>query len=71
MKGNKKLKRRKWYSTDIKPPYGYDYIVMTDMGYIFEASFEGDGWHLSEVRNEKVYFPLYENQMCIYKWMKV
>lgn len=71
MQGNKKLKRHKWYSAEITPPLGCGYVVMTDMGYIFEAEYQKDGWHLSEVRGGKVYFPLYENQECIYKWMRV
>ena len=71
MQGNKKLKRHKWYSAEIIPPLGWGYVVMTDMGCIFEAEYQKDGWHLSEVRRGKVYFPLYENQECIYKWMRV
>lgn len=71
MQGNKKLKRHKWYSAEIIPPLGWGYVVMTDMGHIFEAECQKDGWHLSEVHGGKVYFPLYENQECIYKWMRV
>ena len=42
---------------------------MTDMGYVFEAHYEDDGYHLSNVVNGKVYFPREENQESIVRWM--
>lgn len=66
-----KLKRRKWYSAKIKPDCEWDLIVMTDMGYIFEATYRGNLWYLSVVNNHKVSFPVYESQESIIKWMKV
>ena len=64
------MKARKWYSASIKPDRKSDLIVMTDMGYVFQACYEDDGWHTAEVVYGKVYFHLYEYQDCIVKWMK-
>lgn len=66
-----KLKRRKWYSTNIKPDVKTDLIVMSDMGYIFEAVYENDKFLVSNVKNYKVYFEPWMEQESIIKWMKV
>ena len=66
-----KLKRRKWYSTNIKPDVKVNLIVMTDMGYIFEAVYENDKFLLSLVKRYKVYFEPWVHQHNIIKWMKV
>ena len=65
------MKTRKWYSTKVKPDRRYDLIIMTDMGYIFQACYEQDGWHVAKENNGKVYFTRWENQDSIIKWMKV
>lgn len=70
------MKTRKWYDCYKIKPKRYsnvydEYIVMTDMGYIFSATWEKDGWHVMVVKNNKCYFPLYENQDSLVKWMKV
>ncbi len=70
MKG--KLKRRKWYSiSTIKPDVDCGLIVMTDMGYIFEAIYEDGVYKTSFVDNHKVYFAEYKNQDSLVKFMKV
>lgn len=66
----KNLKKRKWYSVNVKPDCKYGLLIMTDMGYVFEATFENGLWYISTVRNHKVYFELEENQDSIVKWMK-
>lgn len=68
----KKLKNRKWYST-IKtiPDREFDLIIMTDMGYIFEATYQNGQFLTSVVRNGKVYFETYFNQDSIVRFMKV
>ena len=68
-----KLKRRKWYSTAIRPDTSSWLIVMTDMGYMFEAIYSDNKFLVSIVRNGKVYFEEGEwmNQESIVKWMKV
>lgn len=66
-----KLKRRKWYSTNIKPDVKTDLIVMSDMGYIFEAVYENDKFLVSLVKSYKVYFEPWMEQESIIKWMKV
>lgn len=69
-----KLKRRKWYSTTIKPDSPYRLIVMTDMGYMFEAIYSDNKFLVSIVRNGKVYYEECEEwiqQENIVKWMKV
>ena len=64
------MKTRKWYSTNVKPDRRYNLIIMTDMGYVFEAVYENNKFLVSNVRNDKVYFEEYDNQECIIKWMK-
>lgn len=67
-----KLKRKKWYSTSIKPDFPYRLIVMTDMGYMFEAIYSDNKFLTSIVRNGgKVYFEEWIQQENIVKWMKV
>lgn len=66
-----KLKRRKWYSTNIKPDVKTNLIVMSDMGYIFEAVYENDKFLVSLVKSYKVYFEPWMEQESIIKWMKV
>ena len=61
------LKKRKWYSTSITPDRKSELIVMTDMGYVFEAVYENNKFLVSVVRNHKVYF---EEGYDIIKWMK-
>lgn len=65
------MKTRKWYSSKIKPDRNSDLIVMTDMGYIFEAVYEDDKFLVSNVKNFKVYFEPWIEQDDILKWMKV
>lgn len=50
------MKTKKWYSTSIKPDRSNDLIVMTDMGYIFEAVYVNGKFLVSNVKNYKVYF---------------
>ena len=50
MKG---LKKGKWYSVNIKPDKSIGLIVMTDMGYIFEAVYEDGKFLVSIVKNGK------------------
>lgn len=70
MKG--KLKRRKWYNTSgTKPDVNCGLIVMTDMGYIFEAVYEDGVYKTSSVSNHKVYFIEHSNQDSLVKFMKV
>ena len=65
------LKRRKWYlANNVKPDCEHGLIVMTDMGYVFEASFKNGIWHLLAQRNNKAYFVIVEHQDSIIKWMK-
>ena len=68
---NRKLKRKKWYPATIKPDVTSDLIVMTDMGYIFEAVYENDKFLVSIVKNYKVYFEEWMKQYSIVKWMKI
>ncbi len=63
------MKTRKWYSTSIKPDRRINLIIMTDMGYVFEAIYENNKFLISNLRNGKVYFED-EDQECIVKWMK-
>ena len=70
MKG--KLKLGKWYNTlKVKPDVNCGLIVMTDMGYIFEAIYEDGVYKTSSVSNHKVYFIEYSNQDSLVKFMKV
>lgn len=65
------LKKKKWYLCTVKPIWKDGLIVMTDMGYMFEAIFVNDKWAISSVENNKVYFKTSEHPECIIKWMKV
>jgi hypothetical protein len=65
------MKTRKWYSTTNKPDRSNDLIIMTDMGYIFEAVYENGKFLVSNVKNYKVYFEEWVEQENIIKWMKV
>lgn len=65
------LKKRKWYHTSIKPDRKRGIIIMTDMGYLFEAVYENGEYHLSDVRDDKVYFERCQNQESIVKFMLV
>ena len=65
------MKTRKWYSTTIKPDRANDLIIMTDMGYIFQAVYENGKFLVSIVKNYKVYFEDWIEQENIIKWMKV
>ena len=44
---------------------------MTDMGYLFEAVYENGEYHISDVRDGKVYFEKCKNQESIVKFMIV
>ena len=67
-----KLKNRKWYSAySNNPDRRYQLIIMTDMGYIFEAEYVNGIYLVSVVRDGRVYFEPYKNQECIAKFMKV
>ena len=63
------LKKRKWYNTTIKPDRKHGIIIMTDMGYMFEAVYENGEYHTSVVRDNKVYFEKDNNQESIVKFM--
>lgn len=63
------MKKHKWYSTKVKPDVSNGLIIMTDMGYVFEAIFIDGKFKISNVENFKVYFVDYE-QDSIIKWMK-
>lgn len=65
------LKKRKWYNTAIKPDKKRGIIIMTDMGYLFEAVYENGEYHTSVVRDGKVYFEKCKNQESIVKFMIV
>lgn len=65
------LKKRKWYNTTVKPDRKDKIIVMTDMGYMFEAVYENGEYHTSAVRDNKVFFERYQNQESIVKFMLV
>ena len=65
------MKTRKWYSTKIKPDTKSDLIIMTDMGYVFQAVYEDEKFLVSNVKNYKVYFDEWIEQENIIKWMKV
>ena len=67
----RRMKTRKWYSTSIQPDRAYNLIVMTDMGYIFEAVWKENKFLTSVVRNGKVYFEEDMKHESIIKWMKV
>lgn len=65
------LKKRKWYCTAVKPDRKDKIIIMTDMGYMFEAVYENGEYHTSAVRDNKVFFERYQNQESIVKFMIV
>ena len=65
------MKVKKWYSTTIKPDRANGLIIMTDMGYIFQAVYENGKYLVSIVKNYKVYFEEWIEQKNIIKWMKV
>ena len=65
------MKARKWYSTTIKPDRANDLIIMTDMGYIFQAVYKDRKFLVSNVKNYKVYFEEWIEQENIIKWMKL
>ena len=65
------MKTRKWYSTAIKPDRSNGLIIMTDMGYIFQAVYKNGKFLVSNVKNYKVYFEECIEQENIIKWMKV
>lgn len=65
------LKRKKWYPTTIKPIWKEGLIIMTDMGYMFEARYNNNIWSLLQVLNHKAYYVSYKYQECVIKWMKV
>ena len=71
MKANQSLKKRKWYSTGVKPDRANNLIIMTDMGYIFEAVYKNEKFLVSNVKNYKVYFEPWIEQETIIKWMKL
>lgn len=64
------MKTRTWYSTNIIPDRNYNLIVMTDMGYVFQAIYENGKFHTSIVKDNKVYFEEYKYQDSLIKWMK-
>ena len=65
------LKTKKWYSSKIKPDRHFRLIVMTDMGYIFESTYENGQFLVSKIRDHKVYFEPWLDQTSIIKWMKL
>ena len=65
------MKTKKWYSASYKPDRSNDLIIMTDMGYIFQAIYENGKFLVSIVKNYKVYFEEWIEQENIIKWMKV
>lgn len=67
----KHLKTRKWYTTSVKPDRHINLIIMTDMGYIFEAVYEDNKFLVSNVVNHKVNFEECIEQDSITRWMKV
>lgn len=68
------MKKNKWYNASKVSPDKYDnLIVMTDMGYIFQAEYLNGEWHIY-IENgiiHKMYLDRCENQESIVKWMKV
>lgn len=65
------MKTHKWYPSTIKPDRKTNLIVMTDMGYIFEAIYQDGKFLVSIVRNYKVYYEEWLEQSAIIKWMKI
>lgn len=61
----------KWHDISIKPTdTEAEYIVRTDMGYIFQAVYTGTEFLVSSVRNDKVYFEKGLNDSLV-EWMQV
>lgn len=61
----------KWHDISIKPTdTEAEYIVRTDMGYIFQAVYTGTEFLVSSVRNDKVYFEKGHNDSLV-EWMQV
>lgn len=67
------MKKNKWYNASVKPDKYNNLIVMTDMGYIFQAEYIDNEWYtyVENTTIHKVYLEKFENQECIIKWMKV
>lgn len=66
-----KLKRKKWYSTNIIPDSQYNLVILTDMGHIFTAIYVDSKFLLFTLRDGKVYYEELIEQNSIVKWMKV
>ena len=64
------MKTRTWYSTKIIPDRKQNLIVMTDMGFVFQAVYENGKFYTNIIKNNKVYFEEFENQDSLIKWMK-
>ena len=65
------LKRKKWYSVNIEPDCKYYLVIMTDIGYIFNAIYEDNKFLITTLRNNKVYYEETIQQDSIVKWMKI
>lgn len=65
------LKRKKWYSVNIRPDCKYNLVIMTDMGYIFTAIYEDNKFLITTLRIGKVYYEETIHQDSIVKWMKI
>lgn len=65
------LKRKKWYSVNIRPDCRYNLVIITDMGYIFTAIYEDNKFLITTLRNGKVYYEETIDQESIVKWMKI
>ena len=69
---HKIMKKRRWHSTErIKPDVKNGLIIMTDMGYIFQAIYEDGKFLVSNVKDGKVYFEEWIKQENIIKWMRL
>ena len=64
------MKTRTWYSTKIIPDRKQNLIVMTDMGFVFQAVYENGKFYTFNCRDNKMYLEVYENQDSLIKWMK-
>lgn len=71
MKKMSHLKRKKWYSVNIRPDCKYNLVIMTDMGYIFTAIYEDNKFLITTLRIGKVYYEETIHQDSIVKWMKI
>ena len=68
----KKLKTHKWYPTSVKPKWRSDLIVMSDMGYVFQAFYEKGKFKVAHDMRGKIYFDFdFINQESIVKWMNI